>query len=112
MIKHAILIAALLPLAACASTTAPTEPATGPVASTSPQDMTCAQLAAAAKSEAADRAWARRQQQQTFGGGDTSNVTFSMPIGGSGGPSAGPRAGQPRGEQTTLREAMAAKGCT
>ncbi|HWJ73812.1 MAG TPA: hypothetical protein VNX29_11655 [Kaistia sp.] len=121
MMKHAFLIAALLPLAACASPTPPPAQtaATAPaLAADSPyQKMSCAELSSAERNAASDIAWARRQQQETFSGDSTSNVTFNMPIGGGGsgittGRNSGPTVTRAKREQAALRNAMAAKGCS
>ena len=112
MNRHAMLVIALLPLAACASTTAPAPTVPGPVA-TAYQDMSCAELEAALRERNSDAAWARRQQQQTFGGDTTSNATVSFPMGG-GGPSAGAPSNRSSSSQDRagLRNALAAKGCS
>ncbi len=112
MKTSALMIIALLPLAACASTTAPAPSVPGPAAATSYQDMSCAELEAAARQQSSDAAWARRQQQQTFGSGPTNNAnaTVSFPIGG-GGPSAGSPSNRSSQDRSTIRSAMTAKGC-
>lgn len=110
MMKHAILIAALLPLAACTSTTAPVATTPAPVAGSSYEQMSCAELAAAARERDSDAAWARRQQQQTFSGDTTSNVTVSFPTGG-GRPSAGAPTTRASQDRATIRSVMAAKNC-
>ncbi|SHF75776.1 hypothetical protein SAMN02745157_2930 [Kaistia soli DSM 19436] len=121
MMKNAFLAAVLMPLAACASTTPPpaqtaaTVPA--PVVDSAYQKMSCAELSAAERNAASDIAWARRQQQETFSGDTTSNVTINMPIGGGGsgvttGRNSGPQVSRAKREQAALRNAMAAKGCS
>lgn len=108
--KHAILAALLLPLAACTSTPAPAPTASAPVAESAYQEMSCTELRAAARERNSDAAWARRQQQQTFSGGTDSNVSFNMPLGG-GSPSVGARASSPPRAPAGLNEAIAAKHC-
>jgi hypothetical protein len=109
-------LAALLMLAACASTSPPQpqQAAPMPVADPKYQQMSCAELDAAARNAASDIAWAREQQRETFSGGAPTNVTMSFPIGGSGGgggDSGGPRVSSLKREKAELNAAMEAKGC-
>jgi len=105
-------ILAILPLAALAAcTSAETPPPSAAAMSGDYAQMSCAELEAAARSAASDASWARRQQQQTFGSGNSDNVSINVPIGGGGGVTTGPRPSSSR-QRADISQAMAAKGCS
>lgn len=105
-------ILAILPLAALAACTSADTPPPRSAAAMSGDyaQMSCAELEAAARSAASDASWARRQQQQTFGSGNSDNVSINVPLGGGGGVTTGPRPSSSR-QRADISQAMAAKGC-